>query len=149
MNFGYMTKVFDDAQHPRAQGGRGGMNSFGALGTARCPIRTKRFMLCAMNLNGRAAWAQCREEFKDMKECQHAMKGAGYDSPNTRIKYEQLTKDASKAIGDYYMDLTANGNYFKWGRPHSTPQPAVGENGQQLDGFFGGQYNMAGHQAQW
>merc|ERR1711879_401299 len=118
----YHMKTFDNSLHPRARGARNN-SEFGAWGGQACPIRTKRFLFCAMNLNARAAWAQCRNEYRAMKV-------------------------VSEGIGDYYLDLTSD-HMFRWGYRANEVGAGVGENGTALDGLNGGQYRMAGRTAQF
>ena len=41
-----------------------------ASSTMGCHIKYQKFLMCAMNLNQRAAVAQCRQEFRDYKKCE-------------------------------------------------------------------------------
>merc|ERR1711881_501567 len=138
---GKHTKCMNGELHPRMRSGRN-LTMNGAY-SAPCPIRLKRFLFCSLNLSDRAALAQCRQEFRDWKDCSKEQTGARDRKMNTRLMLEQQLKEVSRGLGDYYLDLTSD-HYFHWADPAGSSGCTVGDDGKQLDGLQGHQYKFVG-----
>lgn len=99
-----------------------------------CHIKYQKFIMCAMNLNQRAAVAQCRNEFRDYRDCQSDFTIGGNWSSKTY--YQDLLKSVSRAQGDYWLDLTSR-DYAKFASYSFEHRPNVGVNGNFQPGFMG------------
>jgi len=126
-----MNMTFEDSHHPRMwQNFDQGAANIGSV-EAPCHLSHNRFLMCAMNLSSYAAMNQCRMEFRAYRECQSDHK---FGAKTFKLHLEQQLKDASRAIGDKYFDLTADQG-FQWGTSSFAVHPGVGENGNCTQGI--------------